>query len=74
MPSVGAGTREIRVKVEDGIYRMFYVTKFGNAVYVLHCFTKKTEKTEKRDIDLGVKRYSEAKKMYERQKREGSRP
>lgn len=50
MPSVGAGTREVRVKIEDGSYRVFYVTKFGEAVYVLHCFTKKTQKTEKKDI------------------------
>ena len=58
---------------EEGIHRVFYVTKFGDAVYVLHCVTKKTQKTEKKDIDLGAKRYSEAKRMYEQWKRERSK-
>lgn len=53
---------------------VFYVTKFGEAVYVLQCFTKKTQKTEKKDIGLGVKRYSEAKMMYAQRKREGGGP
>ncbi|KAF1034384.1 MAG: hypothetical protein GAK35_04302 [Herbaspirillum frisingense] len=34
-----------------------YVAKFANAVYVLHAFQKKTQKTEKTDIDLAAKRY-----------------
>lgn len=34
-----------------------YVAKFTNAVYVLHCFQKKTEKTSKADVDIAAKRY-----------------
>lgn len=34
-----------------------YVAKFADAVYVLHCFQKKTEKTSKTDLDLAAKRY-----------------
>ncbi len=71
MPDVGMGTREIRVKTEDGAFRIFYVTKFGDEVYVLHSFTKKTEKTEKKDIDRGARMYRDAKALYEREKREG---
>lgn len=71
MPDVGSGTREIRVKTEDGVFRVFYVTKFGDEVYVLHSFTKKTQKTEQKDIKLGIKRYSEAKKLYEQKQQEG---
>ncbi len=37
---------------------MFYVTQFQEAVYVLHCFTKKTRATRKADIDLGKQRYA----------------
>jgi len=59
MSSVGAGVREIRVRDESGAFRVLYVTKFEDAVYVLHCFQKKTRATPKRDIDLAEKRYRE---------------
>jgi len=57
MKTVGAGVREIRIKEADGIYRVFYVTDIGEEVYVLHAFTKKTDKTSQRDIDIGKTRY-----------------
>lgn len=56
MPSIGQGVREIRVRDANGIYRVIYVTKFADAVYVLHCFQKKTQKTSQSDIELAVKR------------------
>ena len=40
---VGAGTREIRISDAKGIFRVMYVAKFEEAVYVLHCFQKKTQ-------------------------------
>jgi phage-related protein len=59
MPSVGAGVREIRIRDESGAYRVLYVAKFEEAVYVLHCFQKKARATPKRDIDLAEKRFRE---------------
>lgn len=56
MPAVGAGAFEIRVHVL-GEWRAIYVAKFENAVYVLHAFRKKTQKTRKDDIDLAARRY-----------------
>ena len=56
MTTVGAGVREIRVRDGAGAYRVFYVTKFVEAVYVLHCFQKKSQQTAARDIELGRKR------------------
>ena len=55
--SVGAGVREIRMKDAQGIYRVMYVAKFEEAVYVLHCFQKKTETTSKHDKDIAETRY-----------------
>jgi phage-related protein len=63
---VGSGTKEIRVRVETG-YRVFYVAKFNEAVYVLHAFVKKTQKTNKKDIDLAAGRYKAL--MKERNKK-----
>ncbi|MFP3865203.1 type II toxin-antitoxin system RelE/ParE family toxin [Pseudomonas capeferrum] len=57
MESVGQGVREIRIKCKDGAFRVFYVVNRPEAVYVRHAFRKTTEKTEKRDIDLGKARY-----------------
>ena len=57
MPSIGPGAYEIRVQVGDA-YRVFCVAKFEEAVYVLHAFQKKTQKTARRDIEIGRQRYS----------------
>jgi phage-related protein len=57
MPDVGSGVMEIRLH-DDNEYRVFYVARFEEAVYVLHCFVKKTQATRKADIDLGRQRYS----------------
>ena len=59
MPGVGAGAREIRVRDDTGAYRVIYVAKFEEAVYVLHAFQKKTQRTAKADIDLAADRYRE---------------
>jgi len=57
MPSVGAGVREVRIREESGAYRIFYLTCVGDYVYVLHAFTKKTQKTTLSDINIGKARY-----------------
>ncbi len=57
MPSVGAGAFEIRVRDDAGAFRVVYVAKFEAAVYVLHAFQKKTQKTSPLDIALAAKRY-----------------
>ena len=36
---------------------MIYVAKFEEAVYVLHCFQKKTQATSKQDKDIAATRY-----------------
>jgi phage-related protein len=44
------------------VSRGIYVAKLMDAVYVLHCFQKKTEKTSIRDIELAKKRLQDLKK------------
>jgi phage-related protein len=55
--TVGRGVREIRIRDAAGIFRVPYVAKFDDAVYGLHCFRKKTQKTSKVDLDLAAQRY-----------------
>jgi phage-related protein len=59
MPSVGAGVQEIRVWEESGAYRVLYVAKFEEGVYVLHVFEKRSHKTPKADIQLAKGRYAD---------------
>ncbi len=54
---VGAGTREIRIREASGVYRVMYVAKFEEAVYVLHCFQKKTQVTSRQDRVIAAARY-----------------
>jgi phage-related protein len=66
METVGSGVREIRIRVEKA-YRVLYVAKFAEAIYVLHAFEKKTQKTSKSDLDLANQRYRQL--MNERMKK-----
>ena len=59
MPTIGKGVWEIRVKDETGQFRVIYTAKLKDAVYVLHCFQKKTQKTAVSDIELSNKRLRE---------------
>jgi phage-related protein len=56
MPDVGPGVREIRIHVL-GEWRVLYVARFIDAVYVIHAFQKKTQKTPRKDIELARQRY-----------------
>ncbi len=57
MKTVGVGVNEIRVRDATGAYRVIYLATRPEAIYVLHCFQKKTERTSQRDIDLAKKRF-----------------
>lgn len=59
MPAIGGGVMELRIWDEAGTFRVVYVAKFEDAVYVLHCFQKKTQQTAQRDIALARKRFKE---------------
>ena len=58
MPGIGAGVYELRVRA-GGAFRVFFVTKFDEAIYVLHAFQKRSRKTSRRDLDIGAARYRE---------------
>jgi phage-related protein len=48
MSTLGQGVQEIRIRDESGAFRVMYVAKFEQAIYVLHCFQKKTEQRARR--------------------------
>lgn len=57
--TIGMGVHEIRIHDETGAFRIIYIAKLADAVYVLHCFQKKSRKTSKEDLELAAKRYAE---------------
>ena len=54
--SLGPGVKEIGIHVLEE-WRVIYVAKFRNAIYVLHAFQKKSRKTSRQDIDLAHQRF-----------------
>ena len=56
MKTVGPGVAELRVRDASGAFRVIYLATRPEAVYVLHCFQKKSRKTRKADIDLATSR------------------
>jgi phage-related protein len=59
MPLAGKGVEEIRVTDESGAYRVIYLARRAEAVYVLHAFEKKTQATARRDIEIARKRFAQ---------------
>ncbi len=59
VPAIGKGVEEIRVTEDSGAYRVIYVARRAEAVYVLHAFQKKTQATAKRDIDTAKRRFAQ---------------
>lgn len=57
MPSIGLGVAEIRVRAAAGEFRVIYIAKFREAVYVLHVFEKKARKTPQADLELARRRF-----------------
>src|SRR5579871_5348508 len=59
MKTIGRGVEEIRVWVESGTYRVIYIARRPEAVYVLHAFQKKTQATSKSDLVVARRRLAE---------------
>jgi phage-related protein len=66
MNTVGKGVREIRIRDASGAFRILYVAKFADAIYVLHCFQKKTQATSKIDLNVAADRYRDLVKELNR--------
>lgn len=56
MKPVGKGVKEIRIREASGQYRVIVWVSSGDAVYVLHAFTKKSQRTRRSDIELARER------------------
>lgn len=57
MTGIGIGVKEIRVRDGAGSFRMIYLATRPEGVYVLHCFQKKSQRTNRSDLELATKRF-----------------
>jgi phage-related protein len=59
MTSIGPGVQEIRIREDGNAFRVLYLARFPEAIYVIHCFHKKTRRTPQRELELARRRLSE---------------
>ncbi|HKW77063.1 MAG TPA: type II toxin-antitoxin system RelE/ParE family toxin [Terriglobales bacterium] len=52
MQSLGPGVWELKESDEKTWYRVVYLSKIANVIYVLHCFEKRSHKTDRRDLEI----------------------
>lgn len=74
MPSIAAGVYELKDSDESKWYRLVYLARIDDTIYVLHCFTKNTARTEKRDLATAEQRWKHVQqRVREEQKSEKRR-
>jgi len=59
MPTIGKGVEEIRIREDSGAFRVIYLARLADAVYVLHVFQKKTQATAKKELEIASQRYKQ---------------
>lgn len=62
MKSVAPGCMELRIWCEDGTWRVMYVAKYEDAIYVLHVFKKTTQATENKDVEIARNNFKKIKR------------
>lgn len=67
--SIAAGVFELKDSDENKWYRRVYLARVADVIYVLHCFTKNTAKTDRRDLEKAVQRW----KRVQQRLREGTK-
>lgn len=75
MPSIGSGVFELKTDDEAKWYRLVYLARIADVIYVLDCFEKNTRKTEKKDIARSQDRYKQVQqRIREEQKHAKHKP
>jgi phage-related protein len=69
MESVGSGVWELKEQDERKWYRVIYLARIDNVIYVLHCFEKQSRKTERRDLEIAKERLARVRQRIQHQKR-----
>jgi phage-related protein len=73
MQSVGAGVFELKESDQRAWYRVLYLSRIENVIYVLHCFQKHSRKTDQRDLNIAKQRLSRVRQRIEEQRTNAKR-
>lgn len=69
MESVGSGVWELKEQDERKWYRVIYLARIDNVIYVLHCFEKQSRKTDRRDLETAKERLARVRQRIQHQKK-----
>lgn len=69
MGSLGAGVYELKEGDERTWYRLIYLARIEDVIYVLHCFEKQSRKTDRRDLEVARERLSRVRRRIQAQRK-----
>ncbi len=73
MPSISPGVFELKDSDEKAWYRMIYLARIGDLIYVLNCFEKNSAKTERKDLNTARSRLSQVKQRILKERKDEKR-
>jgi phage-related protein len=69
LPSIGTGVFELRDQDERAWYRVVYLSRINDVIYVLHCFEKKSREMSRRDFETAKRRLKAVKARLAEEKK-----
>ena len=73
LPSIGTGVFELRDQDERAWYRVIYLSRINDVLYVLHCFEKKSREMPRKDFEKAKQRLKALKARLAEEKRHEKR-
>ncbi len=73
MQSIGRGVFELKDSDERTWYRLVYLARIEDTIYVLDCFEKDTARTERKDLNTARTRFSQVKQRLQEERKNAKR-
>jgi phage-related protein len=73
LPSVGPGVFELRDQDQRAWYRVVYLSRIKDVIYVRHCFEKKSREMPRKDFEKARQRFKTVKARLAEEKKRGNR-
>jgi len=67
MESIGSGVWELKEQDDRKWYRVIYLSRINNVIYILHCFEKQSRKTDRRDLETAKERLTRVRHRIQQQ-------
>jgi phage-related protein len=70
MSSIAGGVFELKDSDRSKWYRVIYMARHEDVIYVLHCFTKDSAKTERKDLATAERRWKDIQRRLRAERRD----